>query len=218
VSRRKRWRLAQSGLERVARIAAALTESAGERGQPDKLHTLALLRMAHLQRALPKSKLHGIAVEVAREFHAARKPNISLESLISELERGFRRDRVTWLKFASTAPMPDVPALIADASGSKSADEFRARARIVEALPTALDLYDTLVRHAKRRGDEDLRLVRRLGRERAETLLDQALAREKAGEGTLGHYLARGHTRMPRDFFDLLEPDLARFKEDKHEL
>ena len=45
--------VARSGLERVARIAAALTDANGERGQPDKLESLMLLKIAHLKREQP---------------------------------------------------------------------------------------------------------------------------------------------------------------------
>jgi hypothetical protein len=70
-----RW-VKQSGLELVARIAAALTDAIGERGQPDMPDTLLLLKMAYLKRQQPNRKLHSIAVEIAREAPLHRYPRI----------------------------------------------------------------------------------------------------------------------------------------------
>ena len=45
--------VARSGLERVARIAAALTDANGSVGSWDQLESLMLLKIAHLKRERP---------------------------------------------------------------------------------------------------------------------------------------------------------------------
>ena len=89
-----RW-VQQSSLERVARIVAFLADARGEHGQPEKPDTLLLLKIAHLKREQPHRTLHSIAVEVARDADQLRRPRISRESLVTKLERDYKRRRHT---------------------------------------------------------------------------------------------------------------------------
>jgi hypothetical protein len=178
-----RW-VKQSGLELVARIAAALTDAIGERGQPDMPDTLLLLKMAYLKRQQPNRKLHSIAVEIAREaplhlyppYRKKRPP--AMKSLVSKLERDFRKHRHKWMMFAETAPEPSRENINQDANRLKSTDEFRARARLVGLLPSKIDLYDALLADAKKLGSDKAKLVKALTRERAEPLLVDAIKRQ----------------------------------------
>lgn len=189
----------QSGLERAARIIAALADAAGERGQPEKLNIRLLLRIARLKQQQPHRTLHAIAREVARE-ESSRPSMITVESLVSKLERDFKKRRHTWMTLAGEYH---------DESGAETADEFRVLARIVELLPSKMDLFDLVLADAKRRGRDEERLVRRLGRERAEPLLVKAIERQAASSFVPR---ARGVKKIPRNFFDLIEPELERFR------
>jgi hypothetical protein len=191
--------VARSGLERVARIAAALTDAYGERGQPDKLDTLLLLKMAHSKREHPKRKLHAIAVEVAAGAYAHRS-HIELESLTAKLERDFRARRHVWSKLARTVPMPTPGQIADDLTRQKSEAERRALARIVEMLPSAIDVFDMVLLEAKRIGPEKHKLVRAFGRERAEPLLIEAaeMMRKNSFAKWNDRYRARSSTSSSR--------------------
>jgi hypothetical protein len=200
----------QSGLERVSRIIAALTDATGKRGPPEKLDTLLLLKMAHLNRQQPNRTLHAIAVEVAREaFSDRRAAPLLMESLVSKLERDFRRQRHTWTTRAGSTPPPSRESISQDASRSKSSNEFRVRARISGLLPSALDLYERLLADAKKLGPDEIKLVKALRRERAEPLLSNAIKRQSTSSFVMN---AQGVAKIPRNFFDLIEPELERFR------
>jgi hypothetical protein len=96
------------GIERIARIVASLADSNGERGKPGKPDSLLVLKVAHLVSSKPDRTLHSVALEVAREAYPFRKPRISLENLVSKLEREFREHRHTWLKYAKSRPIPSI--------------------------------------------------------------------------------------------------------------
>lgn len=195
----------QSGLEHVARIIAALADAAGERGQPYKLDTSLLLKMAHLKQQQPNRALHAIAVEVAREI-VSRRGATAFEraSLVSKLERDFRKWRHTWMMRAGSTP-----ALPQDDGDSKTSDEFRVLARIVELLPSRIDLYDMLLADAKKLGPGEEKLVMALGRKRAEPLLADAIERQATSSFVPS---ARGVKKIPRNLFDLVEAGLERFR------
>jgi hypothetical protein len=196
--------VARCGLERVARLVAALTVADGERGQPDKLDTLLLLKMAHLKRARPRRTLHAIAVEVAEEAYAHRN-RIAPASLIIKLERDFRAWRQTWQTLAQTVRMPSPEQIADDLRRKKSEAERRAIARIVEIMPSAIDFFDMALLEAKQVGKEKYKLVRAFSRERAEPLLVEAL------EMIQKNSFAKWNGEIPRTLLDLIEPELAAF-------
>jgi hypothetical protein len=199
----------QTGLERVARSIGLLTDASGERGQPEKPDSLLLLKIACLKRQRPDRKLHAIAEEVAREAHPHRKPHISPESLVSKLERDFRRQRHTWLKRAETISPPSLEGIFQDAGRPQSSNERRVLAKIIGLLPTAIDLYDVLRAEAKKLGPDEERLVRFVGRERAEPLLAEALKKQQTGSSFVTD--SHGVRKIPRNFYDLVEAELQRF-------
>lgn len=201
----------QSGLERVARIVAALTDAAGERGQPEKLETLLLLKMAQLKRQQPNRTLHAIAVEVAGEAKSVRKNLPNEASLVSRLERDFKEYRHKWTTLANSAPEPSRENIIEDGSKSKTTNEFRALARIVDALPNRIDLYDSLLADAKKLGPEKVRLVRAFGRERAEPLLAAAIKQQATSSFVMN---AQDVPIIPRNFFDLIGSELERYRQE----
>jgi hypothetical protein len=201
--------VARSGPERVARVAAALTDANAERGQPDKLDTLLLLKMAHLKREQPRRNLHSIAVEVAAEAYAHRN-RITLESLTGKLERDFRKNRRRWMKLATTTPAPSREQIAADLNKGKSEAELRARARIVEKLPSEIDMFDMVRLEAERIGDpEKVKLLKAFGRERAEPLLIEAV--EMAQRDSF----AKWGGKIPRTLLDLIEPELTAFARER---
>jgi hypothetical protein len=101
-----------------------------------------------------------------------------MKSLVSKLERDFRKHRHKWMMFAETAPEPSRENINQDANRLKSTDEFRARARLVGLLPSKIDIYDALLADAKKLGSDKAKLVKALTRERAEPLLVDAIKRQ----------------------------------------
>jgi hypothetical protein len=200
--------VARSGLERVARVAAALTDANGERGQPDKLDSLLLLKIAHLKREQPGRKLHPIAVEVAAEAYPHRD---ALTSLTAKLERDFRKRRRAWLTLAKTAPVPSQQQILNGLKERKSGAELRALARIVEKLPSEIDMFDMALFEAKRIGREKEKRLRAFGRERAEPLLIEA------AEMMRKNSFAKWNGKIPRTLLDLIEPDLKAFARERSE-
>jgi hypothetical protein len=203
--------VARVGLERVARIAAMLTDANGERGQPDKLDTLLLLKIAHLKREHPKRKLHAIAVEVADEAYAHRN-RITLESLTAKLERDFKKRRRAWMKLANAAPMPSPQQIAADLKRQKSEAERRAMARIVAVLPSEIDVFDMALFEAKRIGQEKVKLVSAFGRERAEPLLIEAAKMMEKNS------FSKWNGKIPRTLLDLIGPELDAFAREQRQI
>src|SRR5258708_23133902 len=117
------------GIERVARIVASLANSNGERGKPGKPDSLLILKVAHLVSLRPNRTLHSAAVEVAKQAHPFREPRISLENLVSKLEREFREHRHTWLQYAKSRPMPSIKEIEDDGKRHYSVSECRALIR-----------------------------------------------------------------------------------------
>jgi len=204
----------QSGLERVARIVALLNDASGERGRPEKPDSLLLLKIAHLKQQQPNRTLHSIALEVAGETHRDRRPLISKASLVSKLERDSKRHRHTWTRLASRTPPPSPEEISRDARRPQSSNAFRALARIIEVMPSAIDLYDDLLADANKLGPDKARLVRLVGREQVEAMLAEALKGQATSSFVVG---AQGARKIPRNYFDLIEPDLLRFRKNREQ-
>jgi hypothetical protein len=201
------------GLTRVARIAAALTDTLGERGSPEKPDIPLLLQIAHMKLQQQPRSLHSIAAEVAGNAHAHRSSK-SLASLTTELERDFRRERHKWHYLASHSRSPSLEDLANDALRQKSVAEIRARARLVELLPDCIDLYDALVADAKKSGPNNVTLVKAARREQIDPLLAKVITEQGESPVVKGHH---GRKRIPRGLFDLVEEDLSRLAEAKAE-
>jgi hypothetical protein len=92
----QKW-VEQSGLERVARIVASLSNARVGAGRTERPDRLLLFKMAFLVRQHPERSLHSIASEVARGAGYHPKLGIALESLRSKLERDFKQRRHVWL-------------------------------------------------------------------------------------------------------------------------
>jgi hypothetical protein len=202
-----RW-IAMSSVEQVARVTAALSNPDGERGQPDKLDTLLLLKMAHLVQQKPERSIHDIADQVAKE-NQPRRNHSALSSLIAKLERDYKANRHTWPRLAESAPEPSQQEIDADLGAEKIDGEWRARARLVEVLPSkGIDLFDMVSAEAKAAGKLALitRLGRKHGRERVERLIVDAVERMKANPYPLKDSRYAG--RLPRTMFEMIEPDL----------
>jgi hypothetical protein len=137
-----------------------------------------------------------------------------MESLVSKLERDYSRRRHTWTTLARSAPPPRLEEISQDARRPQSSGEFRVLARVVELLPSAIDFYDRLLADAKKLGQEKTKLVKRLGRERAEALLIEAIKREATCPSLSN---AQGPRKIPRNFFDLIEPELQQFCENREQ-
>jgi len=206
-----------TGLENVARIIATLTKPDGERGPPEKPETLLLLKIAHLKHQQPARRLHSIAREVADYVDPHRK-HISKESLVSKLERDFRKQRWTWMNLASTTAVPNDEIIKSSAARPLSSNERRVLARLITVLPTALDLYDRLKRDAKELGTTQEAIVRFVGREHAEPMLIDAIQRQQSGlPGASFVTNSSGVRIIPRNLYDLVEAELHRFKKVKLE-
>jgi hypothetical protein len=195
----------ESGVECVARVAAALADAGRQRGNVEKLLSLLLLKIAHLKRKQPGRKLHPIADEVAAEAYPHWKRG-ACTSLTTTLERDFRKNRHTWMILSNIRPSPSQQQIAEDLEKPKSTVELRACARIVESLPSAIDAYDWILREAKSINDETLRRVKRLGRERIESMFANAAKRMTENPYPLTD--PRWGGKIPRTFLDLIEPEL----------
>ena len=202
------------GIERVAQIVASLTDSNGERGKPGKPDSLLVLKVAHLISSKVCRKLHSAALEVAQEAYPFRKPRISLENLVSKLEREFREHRHIWLTYAKSRPIPSIQEIENDSKRPYSVSECRALTRIIQSLPGAIDLYDRLYSEAKGRGVKEAKLVKALGRDRIEPLLVSAIQRQQGPSPPYMITHSNGRRVVPRTLYDLIEPDLAKLGKD----
>jgi hypothetical protein len=206
-----KW-VGQSGLERVARIVAALNDLAGKPGQPKKLDTLLLLKMAHLKQQQPKRTLHAIAKEVVSEAISRRGMGaFERASMVSKLEHDFREHRQKWTTLAGSAPEPSSEDINQDGSKSKTTNEFRALARIVGLLPNKIGLYDMLLADAKKLGSEEAKLVRAFRRERAEPLLADAIKLQAMSPFVMN---AQGVPIIPRNLFELIGAELEQYRQE----
>jgi hypothetical protein len=165
--------------------------------------------MADLKRQRPDRPVHSIAAEVATEAHPHRN-EITVESLTTKLERDYKSDRHRWRLLLESSPAPSRQQIAEDLRKRKSKGELRARVRIADALPSVIDVFDQVLAEADRRGDETLRLVKRLGRERVEAMLARAGERMRVNPYTLADPYWRG--KIPEIFLDLIEPELENFR------
>jgi hypothetical protein len=205
----QKW-VEQSGLERVARIVASLSNARVGAGRTERPDSLLLFKMAFLVRQHPERSLHSIASEVARGAGYHPKLGIALESLRSKLERDFKQRRHFWLSLTRDREAPSEQAVYEDANRPRSNDENRTLGRLIELLPDAIDLYDHVLWEARRAGPEKEKLVRRLGRGRVEPLLEDAIARFQS-TGSFDNVEGVG---VPRTLFDLIEAKLLRTQEE----
>jgi hypothetical protein len=202
-----RW-VEQSGVECVARVAAALTDPEGERGAPNSPRANMLLEMASLRYDDPNLTTNAAATKIARAAYAGADPNDDrITTLTTQLNKDFAGYRSV---FGLLAQRPDRGRNVLSKAGGKRSlptQRFilmkRAEGRIVETLPTAIDLYDALLLEAKACSKEKLLQVKSLGRERAEQLLGIAMAEQMAGS-----QLVDG--KIPRSFLDLIDPELRK--------
>jgi hypothetical protein len=205
----------KSSLEQVARIAAWLTDADGQRGQPKKLESLLLLKIAHLMHQESRPTLHAAALEVGREAHEHRK-HVDIGSFITRLERDFRQQRHTWKTLARRTPMPSPEEVSDFAKRRTSTGERRAVARIAGLLPTQIDLYDSVVAEAGRPpigNVETQKLLRSAGRDRVESWLIEVVENQRISN-------VRGRERpntMGRVLLDLIEPKLQLFREESRQ-
>jgi hypothetical protein len=174
----QRW-IDLSGLVRVARIAAVLTRDR-RRGNAAKPDDDLYLQMACRMQMHPTQTTHATAKEIAHENYLRRKPGIEEASLAKELERGFSRDRNRWFLLARR--MAETPEATSESNLRRPASvaEWRALANIIDSLPTAIDLFDDAVAEAKRLRPETVALLKRVGREKVQILLAEALKRQQA--------------------------------------
>jgi hypothetical protein len=196
----------QSGLERVARIVCVLTTPFGEHGQPLKLHSLLLLKMAHLLRDRPHRPLRSVATDVAGEAHAHQPSRPAIASLVTKLQRDFDEFQHTWKMLSAVTNAPSTVDIVQDARRRKPLAEYRALARIVELLPGAIDAYLIVLADAKALGPDKAKLVKRVGRRRMESLFVDAIARQNSRSPDAPKN--GGFPRIPGNFFELVEPDI----------
>jgi hypothetical protein len=190
-----------SGLERVARIAAALTQS-DRRGNVAKPDFELLLEMARRLRACPLRSTRSVASEVARESQASRRPSIDVESLGKKLEREFARARQKWFQLVRNPPHrveTDQPGVTVTPS---TPEKWRAVDRIIEILPAPIDLFDAVISEATAMQPHKVAQLRRLGRVRIEALIECAMARQQAKPR------AGRSFRIPRTLLDLIEIEI----------
>jgi hypothetical protein len=203
------------GLERVARIVAVLTETSGKRGRLEEMETLLLVSIAHVMRRQPDRTLHDVAVEVAKNAPQVRNRNIDSNSLLSQLQRDYRRTRHTWTLLTDRTPPPQVEAIARASRRRRSFGERRALARIVQLMPTALDFYDMLIaeiRATEKNNARQLRTkiaeIKLARRERVEKWSIEAMERQRTSS-----WVKRpdGGMKLARGFYDMIEWDLRQF-------
>lgn len=73
--------------------------------------------------------------------------------------------------------------------------------------PRGIDAYNALFADAKKLGSDEVRLVEAVGRERAEALLLEAIDSQRSSSFVTS---SQGVNTIPRNFFDLIEPQLKR--------
>jgi hypothetical protein len=204
----RKW-IETSGLERVGRIVAALADARGRQGRPDKLEIDLLLKVARLTLQQPERALHSVALEVAREAHATRKPFIALESLTTKLERDFgpRRHALFGIARSNNGAEHD-PARVG-ASAPRSNGEYRVIFRLTELCPGAIDLFDWVVGYLKIFDPEQARRLKLLGRARVEPLLASAMHKLLGPESD--SFPGRGFDRLGR----MIAPEIENLWEER---
>jgi hypothetical protein len=193
-----------SGIECVARVAAALTSQ--PQGRVTKPDSVLLLEMAARMRSDPTKTTHAAATEVASEGRH-RRPAISVESLITELERTFAKTRTKWFLLAQRLKR-SAPSDIGNSTPIISLSEFRAIERLIESLPEAIDCYDLVIAEAKQSCPECVKLLKRAGRQRVYEMIEQAFANLQSGRDT-------ARNAPPRSIIDLIRGDLEKLSQTK---
>jgi hypothetical protein len=195
----QKW-VATSGMECVARVAALLT--APPRGPVAKPDKELLLEMAFRLRDDPMRTTNDVADEVAREAKDWRNPTIATASLSTGLARAFERNRMKWLLLAQS--LGDAPrwSSTSTAHKKKQKTETRALGRIIEMLPESIDLYKMVLFEAKTKRPETVTIIKRLGRERVETMSGTPIAELQATPGG-------GQRNPPGNLLDLIDHHLC---------
>jgi hypothetical protein len=196
---------ADVGPERLATIAAALTDPTGARGHPERPDSRLMLRMARLLMANPDRSFHSIAQEVA-DPEIAKQRSVELENLVTKLVRDFKKQEAKWLLYVNSgAPQDLLEVPIVTGPGAN-----RALSRIIETMPEAIMIWGVMLSDARKRGPEALRLLKDFGRARAERSFEVTMEAMKV---TGPHPLQSNRfTKMPRTMLDLIDCDLEAFK------
>jgi hypothetical protein len=205
--------LEKLGLERVARICAALTQAHGERGQLEETESLSLLKIAHVKRSQPDRNLSDIVIGLALRPPKVGNRRIEDESFRSQLLRDSRRTRHIWTLLSNATSEPTLQAIARDSGRRRPIGERRALARIAQLLPTAVDFYDLLIAEIRvteiKVADRDAKIasIKSAGRERVEKWLNDAVERRRNSPT-----FAAGvkDTIIPRRLFDLIKLDLQK--------
>jgi hypothetical protein len=191
-----------SGMECVARVAAALT--LGSPGNVRKTDSGLLLELARRLAEHPLKSTHALSKEIAHEANTlATKRNIKPESLAKQLERAFSKNRTKWILLAQR--MAHQHTRTFPGSEATSAEEFRAIGRITDTLPEAIDPYDLLLSEARRLRPEKLAAIKKLGRPRGTVFLHDAIKLQMERTTPV-------NGKIPRGLLDLIEPHLGRHR------
>ena len=172
-----------------------------------------LVAIAHINRQQPDRALYDIASEVAENAPQVRKRNIEMDSFLSHLQRDFRRTRHTWTLLSGRTAPPPAEAIARASRRKRSIGERRVLFRIVQLMPTVLDIYDAVVAEIRGKGrahrpEIEIRHIRLAGRARVEKWFSAGLERVKLSKFVKGW---NGDMKIPRSFCDLIECDLQQF-------
>jgi hypothetical protein len=197
------------GVERVARIVIALTKRDGKRGPTPELQTRTLTKIAQIRRQQPGRTGHNVVLELQTRSPHARSPD---PSFVTRVLRDYRRTRHIWTSLSASKR----PSSRFDRHGkTRSIAERCATQRIVELLPTAIDLYDMLISDLRVNSENNARklnarmaLIRLARRERIEKWLTEAAERQHHDP-----YVRRawGIPIIPRSLFALIFWDFHQF-------
>lgn len=190
-----------SGPDCVARVAAALVSRPGRRGSVPRPDFPALIEMAHQRRSSPLTTTNSLARNVAAEAKAGPGNRADQDSLAKKLSRDFAKDRARWSKVAAQEECAGRRLPVASRAIANSPEEFLALARIINMLPTSIDLYDAALAEAQQREPEMVERLRRVGRERVTELLGAAIEVQMKRTGA-------SNRSIPRGFIDLIREDL----------
>ena len=202
------------GVRRVAKIVAALMKPDGQRGRVGYSDTVLLQEIAHAKRAEPMRNFREIVIGLTKNAPQVQNRNIGSDSFLRELRRGFSDTRHIWrLRSNKTLPLSEV-ARDRALRRILSIGARRVASRILGLMPSAIDVYDSMLkeRRVDECGNDGLRQTRTkqikwAGRERIENWFCNAIER-LTGPKQEG-------AREVRSFFDVIEPDLQQFFEEK---
>lgn len=172
-----KW-IAETGLGRVARIVAVLSNSKGLRGRTERPDIVLLWHVARLMNLDPDRSLHSAAEEIAIKFSAHRIPRIEPQSLTRKLEKDFRLKSDAYRQFAREHEEEKIGKIEADL-GAVTPWMDRILARIIANLPTSMDLYDQALAEAKNANSPHLSLLESLDKKTVYALFEAVLRVEK---------------------------------------